>query len=97
MTTFFFFGSYAKDSLPGIDAKRTKQAETIIKGYGGTLRSIYALLGSVDLVLIAEMPGIPEAMETSLAISKATGIRLSTAPAVPVAEFDELARAALKK
>ena len=97
MTTFFLFGSYTRESISGIDAKRTKQAETIIKGFGGTLRSIYALLGSVDLVMIAEMPGVPEAMEASLAISKASGIRMSTSPAVPVAEFDELARAALKR
>lgn len=96
MTTFFFFGTYTRESIPGIDAKRTKQAEAIIQGFGGTLRSIYALLGSLDIVLIADMPGVPEAMEASLAISKGSGIHFSTEPAVPVAEFDELAQKALK-
>ncbi len=82
--------------MSGIDAKRTKQAEEIIGGFGGTLKSVYALLGPTDLVFIVELPGIPEAMQASIAIGKATGIKFSTAPAVPVAEFDELAEEALR-
>lgn len=96
MTTFFLFGRYTRESIAGIDAKRTKQAEEIIKGFGGTLRSIYAILGSFDLVLIVELPGVHEALEASLTISKASGVSFTTAPAVPVAEFDELAQTVLK-
>lgn len=97
MATFFFFGTYTGESVGGIDAKRTKRAEEIIKGFGGTLRSIHALLGSIDLILIADLPGTLEAMEASLAITKESGIKFSTASAVPVAEFDTLAQTALKE
>jgi len=91
MTTFILFGTYSRESIAGIDAKRTRKAEEIIEGFGGKLRSVFALLGSPDLVFIAEMPGVPEAMQASLMITRATGISIKTTPAMPVADFDRLA------
>lgn len=91
MTTFILFGSYSKESIAGIDARRTRKAEEIIEGFGGKLRSVYALLGSPDLIFIVELPGIQEAMQASLMITRATGISICTNPAVPVADFDRLA------
>lgn len=96
MTTFFLFGRYTDDSLKKIDSKRTRKAEEIISGYGGTLKWVYALLGHDDLLFMVELPGIEEAVQASLAISAETGIALRSAPAVPVALFDDLARQIMK-
>lgn len=91
MTTFIFFGSYTRDAIEGIDARRTKDAEQLIGGFGGKLRSVYALLGESDIVMIADLPGVPEALQVSLALTRKTGIAFRSAPAVPVADFDRLA------
>jgi uncharacterized protein with GYD domain len=96
MTTFFLFGSYTRDSIEGIDARRTKKAEEIVSGYGGTVRAVYALLGMHDIVIIVQLPGVPEAVQVSLALSKATGMTFTSAPAVTVADFDKLAEDALE-
>ena len=56
MTTFFFFGTYTRDAMNGIDAKRTRTAEDRrSKGSAGKLRSVYALLGDHDIVMVAEL------------------------------------------
>ena len=96
MTTFFFFGSYTHDALDGIDARRTKNAEETCSGYGGKLRSVYALLGDHDIVMIADLPGVPEAMQVSVALARKTGISFSSCPAMPVADFDRIASGTLK-
>ena len=90
MTYFFFFGTYTNEAIGGIDARRTKLAEQTIEGYGGTLHSVYALLGRDDIVMIAELPGIPEAMQVSITLHKKTGIRFSSHPALPVVDFDRI-------
>jgi len=97
MTTFFFFGTYTRDAMNGIDAKRTRTAEETIEGFGGKLRSVYALLGDHDIVMIADLPGVPEAMQVSVALSKKTGITFSSCPALPVVDFDRLAPDAMHK
>lgn len=91
MTRFFFFGTYTNNAIDGIDAKRTKLAEELIEGFGGKMLSVHALLGRDDIVILADLPGVPEAMQVSLAVYKKTGIRFTSHPALPVAEFDRLA------
>lgn len=39
---------------------------------------------------IVELPGVNEAIRASIALSKAFGIAFSTAPALPIEEFDKL-------
>ena len=91
MTSFFLFGSYTQDAMDGIDASRTRKAEEIISGFGGRLSSVYALLGEYDIVMIAELPGVPEALQVSIALTRDTGIAFSSCPAIPVADFDRVA------
>ena len=91
MTTFFFFGTYTDDAIDGINAKRTKLAAQTIEGFGGTLHSVHALLGSHDIVMIADLPGVAEAMQVSISLHRRTKIRFSSHPALPVADFDKLA------
>jgi uncharacterized protein with GYD domain len=90
MATFFMFGTYTSGALEGISAQRTEKAGELLKKFGGEVSAMYALLGEQDLVLIVEFPGVEQAMKASVALNKFTGISFSTAPAVPVAEFDRM-------
>jgi uncharacterized protein with GYD domain len=91
MATYIFFGSYSSDAIKGISGKRTEKARELFQSLGGSLNAVYAVLGAYDLVLIAEVPGIKEAMKASLALNKQSGISFTTMPAVSVEEFDNLA------
>ena len=91
MATFILFGRYSSQAVKDISAKRTEKTAALFSKYGGTFKSGYAVLGEYDLVLIGELPGIDEAVKTSLALSKMTGIDFTTCPAVTVEKFDQLA------
>ena len=90
MATFFMFGTYGKDSLKGISAARTKEAEALIKKLGGRLTSAYGLLGEKDLVLIVDLPGAEELTKASIGLARLTGISFSSMQAIPVDQFDKL-------
>jgi len=90
MATYFMFGKYSTEAAKAISAKRTDQAVALIKQNGGELKSGYALLGDIDLVLIVELPDTEHAMKTSAALSKLLGISFTTAPALSMEVFDKL-------
>ena len=97
MAVFFLLGKYSQESLKGITARRTEQAVGMIEKFNGQVTAMYAMLGPYDLVLIVNLPGIREAMEASVAISKMTGIGFTTCPAISVDRFDEMIEVDLKK
>jgi uncharacterized protein with GYD domain len=90
MATFFMFGRYSAEALKGINPKRTKEAESLIKKFKGEVKGMYSLLGEKDLVFILTFPGMEQAMKASVALSKMTGISFTTLPAVTVEEFDKM-------
>ena len=90
MATFFMFGSYSADAVKKISADRSVKATAVIHDAGGELTAGYALLGTSDLVLIVELPGVKEAMKVSVELAKLLGISFTTAPAVTIDEFDKL-------
>jgi uncharacterized protein with GYD domain len=90
MAAYVFFGKYSQEALKGISPKRTDKAASLIKKSGGELKSGYILLGDVDLILIAEMPGNEQAVMASIALARELGIGFKTAPAISVADFDKL-------
>lgn len=90
MTTFIMFGKYSAEAIKGINPKRTEEGATIFSKYGGKMKSAYALLGEHDLLIVADFPGIEQAMQCSVALGKATGIGFTTSPAVSLEEFDAL-------
>lgn len=90
MATFIMFGKYSSKALEGISAERTDKASGLIKKFEGEIISMYALLGERDLVLIVNFPGIEQAMKTSIALCKLTGVSFTTLPAVPVEDFDKI-------
>jgi uncharacterized protein with GYD domain len=90
MATYLLFGKYSQEALSKINAKRTQGAAALIKKNGGELKAGYALLGDVDIVLVADLPDTATAMKVSIALSKQLGIGFRTAPAISVDAFDRL-------
>jgi len=90
MATFFMFGKYSSEALKGMSAGRTDKVLKLIKKFGGEVKSMYALLGEVDLVFILTFPDVEKAMQASVALTKLTGISFTTLPAVTVEAFDKL-------
>ena len=91
MQTFMLFGKYTVDAIGKISAERTTKLTDLVKKHGGEIRSLYALLGTPDLVLTLDLPGYKEATTLSLALTRVMGINFTTAAAITVDEFDKLA------
>jgi uncharacterized protein with GYD domain len=90
MGTYLLFGKYTQDSIKKISARRTAGAASLIKKNGGELRSGFALLGDIDIVLVADFPDNAKAMKASIQLTKLLGIGFQTAPAVSVEYFDNM-------
>jgi uncharacterized protein with GYD domain len=90
MSTYILFGKYTPESLRGVSAKRTEEANRLIKGLGGEIKAAYALLGDTDLLFVLELPDNDAAIKASTGLTKLTGIGLCTAPAVTIEAFDKL-------
>ena len=90
MATFIMCGKYSAEAIKGISAERTQQVVGVIKKFGGDVQSMYALLGEKDLIFITIFPGNEQALQTSVALAKLTGIAFTTSPAVTVEAFDKL-------
>jgi uncharacterized protein with GYD domain len=90
MATYLLFGKYSQEALSKISAKRTQGTAAFIKKHGGELKAGYALLGDVDIVLVADLPDNATAMKVSIALSKQLGVGFRTAPALAVDAFDKL-------
>ena len=90
MAKFLMLGKYSAEATKEIDAKRTEKAVGIIKKYGGNLIEALILLGDYDLALSIELPGVPDAILVSVALTKLTGISFQTYPAITVTEFDKM-------
>lgn len=89
MATYFLTGSYGIEAIRGISRKRTADVTNMVEDIGGKLVSMYLLLGEKDLVIIAEFPGMKEAIKASVTITEKTGISFTTYPAISAEEFDE--------
>jgi uncharacterized protein with GYD domain len=90
MATFIAFGRYSAQAIQGMSAERTVEAGKLIAKFGGEVKAMYALLGKTDLLAIVEFPGVEQAMQASVALTKLSGISFTTSPAVSVKEFDKL-------
>jgi len=90
MATFFMFGKYSSEALEQMSAERTDKAVSLIKKFGGEVKSMYALLGEQDLALIVDFPKMEQAMKASVALTKMTSVSFTTLPAVAVEDFDKM-------
>jgi len=91
MQTYVMFGTYNAEAVKGVSGVRTKKAAEIVKKCGGEMKSILALLGKPDLLIVAEFPDNRSAVKASLGLARSTGIAFRTAAALGVEEFDKLA------
>jgi uncharacterized protein with GYD domain len=90
MQTFIMIGKYSSNALKNASATRTRKAEHLIGRFHGKVRSMYAVLGEQDLIIIVDLPGVEEAIKVSTGLMELTGISFTTIPAIPVSEFDKL-------
>lgn len=90
MPIYMMFGKYTTESLRGISSERTDKAVAVIKAHGGKIISMYAVMGEHDLVFTLEFPAEENALATSVALNKLTGISFTTSPVVDVEQFDKL-------
>ncbi len=90
MPIFMMFGKYSTEALKGISSERTDKAVELIERNGGKVVSMYAVMGEHDLVLTLEFPTHENAIATSVALNKLTGISFETSPVVEVEKFDKL-------
>jgi uncharacterized protein with GYD domain len=92
MATYFLNGRYTQQALGQLSAERTGKTKALVEKYGGKVKSIHALLGCTDLVIIVDLPGTKEAMQASLGLSKLLNMSISTSEAVTVEEFDKIVK-----
>lgn len=90
MDIFIMTGKYSVDAVKKISAERTVKANQIVQQCGGTIVGAYATLGEVDMLVIAEFPGVSEAIKASVGLNKALGISFATRPALRIEDFDKL-------
>lgn len=90
MAIFFMYGKHSQDAMKGISGERTKKALDAISKSGGSVNSMYALLGKYDIVLITDFPGVSNVMQASIALNKLTGITFTSFPAITIEEFDKI-------
>lgn len=90
MGTFLMFGKYSAQAVKEVSSKRSKDAASVIKKLGGTIKEVYALLGETDLLVVVDLPGIEAALKASVDLGKMTGISFTTCPAIPLEEFDKI-------
>ena len=90
MAIFIMMGKYTAAAVEQISIQRTKTAKRIVRDCGGTIVDAYATLGKSDIFVVAEFPGVGEAMKASVGLNQALGISFVTMPALRIEDFDKL-------
>ena len=90
MSIFLMFGKYSTEATKHISSDRTEKAREVIQKNGGKIISMYAVMGEHDLVFTIDFPDADNAIATSVALHKLTGIHFTTSPVVDVEQFDKL-------
>jgi len=90
MPIFLMFGRYSSEAIKDISPERTEKAREVIQKNDGKIISMYAVMGEHDLVFTIDFPDADNAMATSVALHKLTGIHFTTSPVVEVEHFDKL-------
>ena len=93
MQTYITLWKYTKDGL--VDIKKTPKnfelVKKIIDHAGGTLLSIYGLVGKYDVITIMEMPDEKVAASTILRICSTGRITSQTMTALSIDDFLKIA------
>ena len=90
MSIFLLFGRYSTEAIKDISPDRTEKVRDLIKKHNGKIISMYAVMGDHDLVFTINFPDAKNAIATSVALYKLTGIHFTTSAVVDVEQFDTL-------
>lgn len=90
MATFIMRGKYSVEAVKQISRERTAKGTQIVEKCGGKIASVYVTMGADDVLVIADFPGVREAIKASVGLTQALGIAFATVPAVTMDEFDTL-------
>jgi len=90
MPIYLLFGKYTSEAAKNISSDRTEKVREVIRKNGGKIISMYAVMGEHDLVFTIDFPEGNNALKTSVALHKLTGIHFSTSAVVDVEQFDKL-------
>lgn len=90
MQVYFMLGKYDSEGVRDLSLDRTEKAIHLINQVGGEVLSMFALLGTYDVVMKVKFPDNHAAMRASVGLSMLTGITFTTMPAVPVDDFDKI-------
>ncbi len=90
MKTFLMLGKSSSKELREIGLKYKAEVVSLVRNFGGDVKSIYVMLREKYLVLILTFPGMKKAMKASVALSKLTGISFEIRSAVPVEELNKV-------
>ena len=90
MSIFLLFGRYTSEAIKDISPDRTEKVRDLIEKNNGKIISMYAVMGDHDLVFTINFPDAKNAMATSVALYKLTGIHFTTSAVVDVEQFDTL-------
>lgn len=84
------FGKYPANVGRQINNPLSSSIAGVIGDCGGKLEGGYSLLGDQDLLLMAQFASTAAAMKASVKLSQTLGVGFTTAPAISLAEFDQL-------
>lgn len=77
-------------TIEGGGPERFVQAQQIVAGEGGTILSVYGLLGPYDIAAVVECPDNRAAMKIAASVGNLIGAKSVTMPAVERDDFLQL-------
>ena len=93
MAKYLIEATYTAQGLQGIvkdkASARKAAVESLLKGVGGKLESIYYALGETDVFVIADCPDTVSAAAIGIAVSSSGMVRTRTVPLLTVEEVDQ--------
>lgn len=89
MQKYLILGKYTLPGLKSAAASRTKKAVAIVRKHKGRITAAYALVGSYDIAILAEFPGVQQLMKAIIALTRLTGVGFVSFPAISIEEFDK--------
>jgi uncharacterized protein with GYD domain len=90
MPQYVMLGKYSAESLKRASPPRTRKTYQTVQRMAGKIKSIHALLGVYDLMIVVDFPTNEIAMEAVVTLSQELGIGFTTCPAIPVEQFDRM-------
>jgi uncharacterized protein with GYD domain len=92
MAKYLISASYTAEGTKGLLAEggsgRKKAIETVLRGLGGTLESMYFAYGEADVMLVVDVPDAISGLALSLAANASGTVNVKTTPLVTVEEID---------